>query len=154
MSKRTSLYTWCKTNHKENIIKEWDFSKNESLGFDVNKISCSSGKKVWWICPNGHNWQAMVSNRIREDAGCPYCSNKKVLKGYNDLATTNPKLASEWNYKKNGFLTPFDITLGSHKRVWWVCSKGHEWLTSVCNRKRNDGCPYCSNKKYKSDITI
>ena len=32
---------------------------------------------------------------------CPFCSHKKLLSGYNDLATTYPQIAAEWDYEKN-----------------------------------------------------
>ena len=58
---------------------------------------------------------------------CPYCGNQKLLRGYNDLATTNPKLAKEWNYAKNTF-GPETVMEHTNKKVWWKCEKGHEWL--------------------------
>ena len=41
----------------------------------------------------------------------------------------NPILMAEWNWEKNNELD-LDLktlTLGSGKKVWWKCSKGHEW---------------------------
>jgi hypothetical protein len=35
---------------------------------------------------------------------------------------------------KNGDLTPEDVTPGSHKKVWWVCEKGHEWQARMSVR--------------------
>ena len=80
---------------------------------------------------------------------CPYCNNKKVLSGYNDLATVNPNLAKQWHPTKNGDLTPQMVTKGSNKKVWWQCSLGHEWQANICNRSKSNGtsCPYCSGKK-------
>ena len=50
--------------------------------------------------------------------GCPYCSNNSILKGFNDLATTNPEVLNEWDYEKNRELgiTPFLISHGSTKK--------------------------------------
>mgnify|MGYP003306230336 CR=1 FL=1 len=45
----------------------------------------NSNKKVWWLCKKGHEWQARISNRMNGN-NCPYCANKKVLYGYNDLS--------------------------------------------------------------------
>ena len=78
---------------------------------------------------------------------CPYCSNQKILKGSNDLVTVNPKLASEWNYEKNGDLIPEDFFANSSKKVWWKCSKGHEWQATINNRNNGRGCPYCAGQK-------
>ena len=43
----------------------------------------------------------MLIKEINNGNNCPYCSNKKVLAGYNDLATVSPKIASEWSKKNN-----------------------------------------------------
>ena len=102
----------------------------------------NSGKKVWWKCEKGHEWQARISHR-NKGIGCPYCSGKKVLQGYNDLATINPELAKEWNCEKNGNLKPEDFTANSGKKVWWKCEKGHEWKATIANRNRGRGCPIC-----------
>ena len=68
-----------------------------------------------------------------------------MLIGYNDLTTTFPALVKEWNYKKNGSSKPSGFTRGSSKKVWWICSEGHEWESSIVNRTKNGrGCPYCA----------
>lgn len=49
-----------------------------------------TNKRVWWKCEEGHEWSGLIANRTRRgkaDPGCPYCSGRKVLAGYNDLAT-------------------------------------------------------------------
>jgi hypothetical protein len=51
-----------------------------------------------------------------------------------NLELENPKLAKEWHPKKNGMLTPRDVTKGSMKKVWWKCAEGHEWQTTVNSR--------------------
>jgi hypothetical protein len=45
------------------------------------------------------------------------------------LAEKYPNLANEWHPTKNGELSPYDVTNGSNKKVWWKCAKGndHEW---------------------------
>ena len=71
----------------------------------------------------------------------------KLIVGKNDLVTMNPVLATEWHPVKNGKLKPSDFAYQSNKKVWWVCSKGHEWKAAINNRNAGRGCPYCSNKK-------
>ena len=64
------------------------------------------------------------------------------------FADKKPKLAKEWHFTKNGKLTPWDVTLGSNKRVWWTCIKKHEWQTTVAHRTGDGtGCPYCSGRR-------
>lgn len=126
-----------------NLIAEWNYEKNIDL--DPSKTTLGSGKKVWWKCSKGHEWQAIINNRYK-GRGCPYCSNKKALTGYNDLQTLNPILASEWNYEKNGNLSPKDFMVSSGVKVWWKCNKGHEWQATINHRNNGKGCPYCKGK--------
>lgn len=128
------------------LAKEWHPTENRDI--DCKNISRGSGKKVWWKCENGHEWEATVLSR-KNGHGCPYCAGKAVKVGCNDLATTNPDLAKEWDIKRNGDLTPKDVTAGSNKKVWWKCDKGHEWRASVNNRNRGSKCPYCDKKGHK-----
>ena len=126
------------------LAKEWNYEKNN--GLTPMDVMPNSDKKVWWECQNGHEWQAIIGNRSKGQ-GCPYCAGKKVLKGFNDLQTVNPILANEWNYEKNNGLTPVDVSPNSNKKVWWKCSKDHEWQALIYHRNKGVGCPYCSNKK-------
>ncbi len=126
------------------LMKEYNYAKNADL--DLSTITLGTHKKIWWICSIGHEWSSEVCSR-NKGVGCPYCANYKAWPGYNDLASLNPQLASEWDYAKNGDLKPTDVTTGSHKRVWWKCKKGHEWERSVKDRSAGNGCPYCSNIK-------
>ena len=123
--------------------KEWNYEKNGNL--KPEHLSANSRKRVWWKCKKGHEWQSTVDNR-NKGYGCPYCANKKVLNGYNDLQTTNPILAKEWNYERNGNLKPEDISANSKQKVWWKCSKGHEWQAVISSRNIGSGCPYCAGK--------
>ncbi|MBR2848279.1 MAG: hypothetical protein IKB87_02355 [Clostridia bacterium] len=126
------------------VAKEWNYEKNGNL--KPEHFSTNSGKKVWWRCSKGHEWQATIDSRNRGN-GCPYCSGRYAIKGKNDIQTVNPTLAKEWNYEKNHGLTPEDVMPNSSKKVWWKCSKGHEWLSTVANRSIGNGCPYCAGQK-------
>lgn len=132
------------TTHSE-LLFEWDFENNVNLS--PYEVSAGSNIKVWWKCKNGHNWQAKINDRTKKKNGCPYCSNKKILKGYNDLETLLPDLAKEWNYEKNQGNLPSDFSIHSGKKVWWKCKNGHEWQAVIDNRTKGSGCPYCRRKK-------
>ena len=130
--------------HYPQLVKEWNYEKNGDL--DPSHVVFGSMKKVWWRCTKGHEWASIIDSR-RRGHGCPYCCNFAVLIGFNDLATTNPELANEWNYEKNEGIKPTDVTSGSHKKVWWKCREGHEWKEEVKSRSSGENCPYCANKK-------
>lgn len=126
------------------LAKEWHPTKNGNKR--PQDIGANSNQKVWWLGKCGHEWEAVVAER-NNGYGCPYCSNHRVLKGYNDLATTNPELAAEWHPIKNGDLTPSMVIAKSNKKVWWLGKCGHEWEAKIENRTMGRGCPYCSNRK-------
>ena len=127
------------------LMKEWDWEANKKEGLDPNKLTLGSTKKANWICSKGHKWKSSINGR-GIGYGCPYCSNQKILPGYNDLATTNPELLQDWDYEKNT-LRPTEITAHSQRKAWWKCSKGHSYIASTAHKTEGRGCPYCSNKK-------
>ena len=126
------------------LLKEWDYEKNDKLGIKPNEVTKGSKKKVWWKCSNNHNCFLPVKVRCSNThIPCPFCSGKIPMKGYNDLATTNPELLKEWDYEKNDKLgiKPDEVTKGSKKKVWWKCSKcGYEWQAIIDSRVRGSGC--------------
>jgi hypothetical protein len=96
------------------------------------------------MCPKGHEWPAMLWSRVGLGTGCPICSNKQTLAGFNDIATTDPNLASQWHPTLNTALSITSVTKGSGKKVWWLCEKGHEYKSTVANRSIGQGCPICA----------
>ena len=130
------------------VAKQWHPTMNGEL--TPNDFTGGSHKKVWWKCPKGddHEWETSLTNRTRVGRNCTICSNQKIVKS-NCLATTNPKLASQWHPTKNGNLTPSSFPSGSGKKVWWKCPKGddHEWESRINHITNGSGCPICSGRK-------
>jgi hypothetical protein len=113
----------------------------QAVGWDPTTVTAGSGKRYGWRCSKGHQWTTPVNYRL--ESGCPYCSNKAVLVGFNDLATTHPELAAEadgWD--------PTTVTAGSNRKRKWRCSEGHSWTAVVGSRARGpkggSGCPSCA----------
>ena len=132
------------------LAKQWVYEKNGKL--TPNKVTAGSQKKVFWICEQGHIWDALVRSRVRGQ-GCPYCNNRRVLKGYNDLVTTNPELIQEWNYNRNTDIDPQDVIAGSKQKVWWLCKTcGYEWQATISNRYRGNGCPVCAGVMVRENV--
>ncbi|MBR6870222.1 MAG: hypothetical protein IKM91_01200 [Candidatus Methanomethylophilaceae archaeon] len=125
------------------VAKQWHPTRNGSLL--PKEVYAGSNRKAWWVCEKGHEWEAVISSRSR--TGCPYCSNRRVIPGENDLATTNPELISEWHPTRNGNRKPSDVVSGSQKKAWWACERGHEWEATINDRVHGRGCPYCSSKR-------
>ena len=129
------------------LAKQWHPTLNGDL--TPSDFTKGSNKKAWWKCPEGddHEWDAVIYSRSK-GRGCPICRGLKVVLS-NCLATTNTKLTREWHPTLNGDSSPFDVTAGSNKKVWWKCSEGddHEWYSSIDSRSSGCGCPICSGRK-------
>ena len=127
----------------KDLLKQWNFSKNVDLNPDL--ISQGSHKKVWWVCEKEHNWETSIRDRFNKGYGCPYCSNR-LVSPENNLFVLFPNIAKEWHPYKNKPLKPDQVIAGTHKKVWWKCTKGHQWEASVASRSgRGQGCGECSN---------
>lgn len=131
------------TTHKK-IAKEWHPTLNGDL--KPTEVKAGTNKSAIWICNNGHVYPAKICERTR-GRGCPYCANKKIMPGENDLATSHKKIAEQWDYDANGEYTPKMVTYGSNKRFNWVCRNGHKWTDTIVNRVKIQTCPYCEERK-------
>lgn len=127
------------------VASEWAYDLNGEL--NPNQVAAHSESKVWWRCAKcGEAYFTSIYSRTSLHTGCPVCANRTVRKGINDLATTHPQIAKEWNYDKNVKISPNELVAGSNKKVWWICEKGHEWEALVNDRKRGRGCPECAKE--------
>ena len=111
------------------IAIEWDCNKNESQPCN---FTYGSNKKIWWICPKGHEWETSINNRCRLGTCCLYCSGRKLCKE-NSLLSMYPNLSEEWSVRNN--LTPKDVRHISSDRVWWECRTcDSEWEATISHR--------------------
>ncbi len=127
---------------KPELAAEWS-SKNKML--KPTMVTIGSHKKVIWKGKCGHEWTATVKSRAISGTGCPYCSHNAILEGFNDLASQRPQIAAEWS-ERNDPLKPNMVTVFANRKVWWKCSKGHEWNTLISTRSGGSECPYCSGQ--------
>lgn len=97
------------------LAMEWS-EKNGDLRPDT--VNEKSTKNVWWKCSTcGNEYKAVIKARVH-GLKCPVCAERAVLPGYNDLATTDPELAQEWDVELNGGKLPTQISRNSLYSVW------------------------------------
>jgi Zn finger protein HypA/HybF involved in hydrogenase expression len=134
-------------SYSPELAEQWDREKNGALS--PAQVSVFSNRRVWWKCSKGHEWQAKISDRVTKRSDCPYCTNRKVLAGFNDLKTVEPLVAAQWHPEKNDPLEPSMVLPGSTKRVWWRCTDCHEWKAVIYSRTgaQKCGCPVCAGKQ-------
>ncbi len=137
------------------FAKEWNIEKNNNLS--PSEVKAGSNIKGWWKCEEGHLWKTSVKDRLRFQTGCKKCRkfSPRGSRGFNkpkvgkSLGDLYPKLVDEWDYEKNGSLTPFDIGPSVNYRFHWVCTVNpeHKWDVEARDRTRGRGCPYCKGHK-------
>lgn len=116
----------------------------EAIGWDPSQFTGGSDRKLEWNCPKGHTYFARINSRTLRGNGCVFCSGHKVLKGFNDFAST---------HKDSDLLTQIDgwdptsVSSGSGKKFKWKCSLGHIAEATIGARLRSKGCPICINRQ-------
>lgn len=128
------------------LAKQWHPTLNGDLTPDC--ISAHRNGKVFWMCEKGHAYDVSPDKRTHGE-GCPYCNNRRLLIGYNDLVTNYPNLAAEWDYEKNPD-RPEDYTYRSMHVAHWKCKTcGCEWTARIRDRadSKYQLCPKCTLKK-------
>jgi len=135
------------------LAKEWDKEKNGDLKPEM--VTEGSGLRVFWKCKKGldHECDTTVDDRTRDMTRCPFCLFRKTSVT-NVLTTLAPKIAKEWNPKKNGKDKPDEERARSRTLRWWLCATcSHEWTADARRRYVYEtGCPRCA-KKSKSTIS-
>jgi Probable Zinc-ribbon domain/PilZ domain len=126
---------------RPDLAKEWHPTKNGGLG--PRDVTPGSGRKVWWLCENGHWWLASVRDRVR-GRQCTFCQGLKN-KGEQRMADVRPELLKEWHPSRNTDLKAKDVYTHHHDRVWWICAQGHEWEATIRHRLTGRACPFCDS---------
>ena len=114
----------------------------EAHGWDPTTVTGKSNEKRAWECQHGHVWDAVVRSRSVIGASCPFCEGRRAIPGVNDLATFHPLVAGQahgWN--------PSVVNPNSHKKLEFICAKGHVVLQGVRRRVEATGCPVCQNDR-------
>ncbi len=135
------------------VAAQWHPIRNGSATAD--RITYGSNRRVWWLCPEGHEWETVLASRTSGKTGCPYCAGKRASPGRN-LAVTAPGLAAQWHPTRNGALRPDEVLPGSAKPAWWLCAEGHSWQSSPNARQYGEEshCPYCSGRRVRPEASL
>lgn len=118
---------------------------------DPMKLWRGTTQKVWIKCQNKdyhEDYQVSCSN-FTKGKRCPYCANKKVHPR-DSLGSVYPESAEFW-FQKN--LTPFQVSPGSNKKVYWKCEKHGLYRRSISHAVQADFvCPKCVKEDKESKM--
>lgn len=130
------------------LVEEWDFENND--GITPDQVTKGSIRLINWVCKNcGYHWPARISDRTYHNSKCPRCAKKIVIIGENDLISTDPLIAQEWDINNNEKMLPEQFSRGSSTVVNWKCRNcGYCWPARIKDRiYKRTGCPQCSGRK-------
>ncbi len=124
------------------IAKLWHPTANAPVV--PSAVSAHSNKTYFWICDQGHTYDGVVDKQV-QGQGCPYCANRRLLVGFNDLKTRCPEAAEDWDYERNKD-NPEDHKYCSLDNAYWKCKKcGYRWEGKIRDRtKAKYGCSQCA----------
>ena len=127
-------------NRYSSLAESFPSIAAEAYEWDPHTFSGASGQSKRWRCPLDHIYVMKIDKRTLRNQSCPFCSGHKVLKGFNDVATTHQHLLDEvdgWD--------PTKYSKGSEFKASWKCKEGHKWRSFIVNRTlHNQGCPSCA----------
>lgn len=128
------------------LAKQWHPTKNDNL--KPHNVTRGSHKKVYWLCPNEHVYQASIKNRTN-GSDCPFCS-KRLITVERTFKITDPILFKQLHPTKNSSLDLNKLTRYSRDNADWICPFGHEWKEPICNRtgRLNFDCKVCNSIGY------
>ena len=128
------------------IAREWHPVRNGDN--KPEDFSQGSRELIWWQCPKKHYhaYQMPIQQRTR-GYNCSFCAGKNTHE-LDSIAHLFPEIAAEWDYAANKPLrkrdpsSPKEVSPGSSRKVWWICSKcGNKYKKQVHQRtKFGRGC--------------
>ena len=84
------------------IAKEWHPTKNKDLenkGVTSDTISGRGGSHIiWWLCPKGHEWNARIFDRTREDSRKLTCYDCNGSTSFGERTITDLLLEMKVNF--------------------------------------------------------
>lgn len=122
----------------EQLRKLWDDNG------EVEDVNPKSTHKKYWSCSRCHQqYQATVHTMIvaykKTGWACPSCSGRIVVKGYNDLATTDPDIAKWLDPSVDGSSIP----CGKRTDLPFTCENGHHYRATIRQMRKGVHCPVC-----------
>ena len=121
----------------------WDYVRNKLL---PNQVIATVNATAYLFCSEGHSYEATINGSTGEISTCPYCNNRELLPGYNDLQTRVGGIDALWDYVRNKLL-PNQVIATVNATAYLFCSEGHSYEATINGRTSEiSSCPYCNKK--------
>ena len=120
------------------LMSEWDYEKNVSIGCYPELMAMNSNAKVWWKCQYEHSWKAKISNR-NNGRGCPECNKK--------MKTSFPEQAVYYYVKK-----VFPDAVSGYKDIFTNGMELDIYIPSIKLGIEYDGEAWHKSNKHSSEV--
>ena len=142
------------------IASEWHPILND--GKRPSDFSPGSREKVWWLCPNKHEYYTSINSRAgSKRSGCPYCA-RKITPPEDYLSVKYPELFKELDETANyGLCDVKTLSVSYQELVWWKCphNSNHRYAMTPYNKvtyflRGRESCPYCKGYRRTTNYNI
>lgn len=145
------------------VMKDWDWERNNKIGLDPRKISCGSKVKAWWKCTthktcDNHRYFSPIRHKISRKIICTFCTHRHGCVCICDsIFTKRTDIMLMWDWEKNNEigLDPKTIPLYSNIYAWWRCGRNHSFYAQVARVILQNACSSCNkyvNEEYCRDL--
>ena len=144
------------------IVRWWDYEKN--YPHLPEEYTLFSPLSAHFKCPDcGAETErritdafALVDDNTPQIFKCPYCADKKVLPGMNDLKTRHPELMNRWLYVENSLIGifPEQLLSSSNDKAWWKCPDcDYRYMLPISDmvlkgKRGHNPCPRCTGRRW------
>lgn len=128
------------TNSSFRVLKQIRMERQRMVR-GKKEITTEKGYLVKCV-KDGYEFEIFESN-IPKNYGCPVCSNRKIVKGINDVATTHPDIAALFENIEDAYTTSYSTA----KKFRFKCPKCGGIKIDCTNNITTNGfsCPHCSD---------
>lgn len=112
----------------------------------LESVFAKSNKKYVWDGPCGHSWTDSPNHRT-SGRGCPICSGRQLLVGFNDFATKKPELAKHFSASSKN--SPNEILASSTKEITVACPRCGDERNMAAYKLTSPFCRGCGQKRAK-----
>jgi very-short-patch-repair endonuclease len=117
----------------------WHITKNGVV--KPRDVFKSSGKKYWFTCDNGHDFDTQLNNVTNNRNWCPSCHQKP---SYEQSFASNEERAACWHATKNGKVKPRDVFKSApNKKYWFTCDNNHDFDIRLNDVTGGHWCSSC-----------
>ncbi|EID84890.1 hypothetical protein MSI_15860 [Treponema sp. JC4] len=133
-----------KTTHPD-IAAQWHPTKNGNL--KPTQFSYGNAKRVWWICPVGHEYQSTILNRTRKKGNgncCPICDARRHT-SFAEQAVffyVKKSFPNTINRYKDSFLNDFELDIYIPEKKIAIEYDGKAWHKEILFEREKENILY------------